>query len=92
MIQSRVYPHMHGATLLAHARPPSVYGPALFKRAIDGTFHHTSTKHLPGYTAEFEGRHAHRPLDTAEIMDRIVRDSARKRMTYTRLVSSPNAR
>ena len=62
---------------------------ALFKRAIDGTFHHISTKHLPRYTAEFEGRHNNRPLDTVEIMGQIARDSAGKRMTYEGLVGSP---
>ena len=34
---------------------------AMFKRAIDGTFHHISAKHLPRYTSEFEGRHNARP-------------------------------
>ena len=59
---------------------------AMFKRAIDGTFHHISPKHLPRYTTEFEGRHNARPMDTAEIMGQIARDSAGKRMTYETLV------
>lgn len=59
---------------------------ALFKRAIDGTFHHISNKHLPRYTSEFEGRHNARPMDTAEIMGQIARDSAGKRMTYESLI------
>ena len=60
---------------------------ALFKRGIDGTFHHISVKHLPRYTREFEGRHNARPLDTAEIMGQIARDSAGKRMTYASLIA-----
>ena len=38
---------------------------AMFKRAIDGTFHHISVKHLPRYTMEFEGRHNARPRSLA---------------------------
>ena len=60
---------------------------AMFKRAVDGTFHHISPKHLPRYTTEFEGRHNARPMDTAEIMGQIARDSAGKRTTYERLIA-----
>ena len=60
---------------------------AMFKRAIDGTFHHISPKHLSRYTSEFEGRHNARPMDTAEIMGQIVRDSAGHRITYESLTS-----
>ena len=60
---------------------------AMFKRAIDRTFHHISPKHLPHYTTEFEGRHNARPMDTAEIMGQIVRDSAGHRITYESLTS-----
>ena len=45
---------------------------AMFKRAIDGTFHHISPKHLPRYTTKFEGRHNARPMDTAEILGQIA--------------------
>ena len=65
---------------------------ALFDRAVVGTFHHVSAKHLPLYAMEFEGRHNVRPLDTAEIMEQIARDSAGKRMTYEGLVGTPAAR
>ena len=61
---------------------------AMFKRAIDGTFHHISPKHLPRYTTEFEGRHNARPMDTAEIMGQIARDSAGHRITYRNLTGS----
>ena len=60
---------------------------AMFKRAIDGTIHHISPKHLPRYTTEFEGRHNARPMDTTEIMGQISRDSAGKRITYERLIA-----
>jgi transposase-like protein len=65
---------------------------AMFKRAIDGTFHHISAKHLARYTMEFEGRHNARPLDTAEIMGQIARDSAGKRMTYAGLIEPVGSR
>ena len=59
---------------------------ALFKRGIDGTFHHVSAKHLGRYVAEFEGRHNARPLDTGEQMEGLVRGAAGKRLPYTELV------
>ena len=65
---------------------------ALFKRAIDGTFHHISVKHLHRYTVEFDGRHNARPLDTADIMGQLARDSAGKRMTYERLIGPAKTR
>ncbi len=58
----------------------------MLKRGHDGTFHHISPKHLPRYTSEFEGRHNARPMDTAEIMGQIARDSAGRRMTYESLI------
>ena len=48
---------------------------ALFKRGIDGTYHHISVKHLPRYSTEFEGRHNRRPLDTAEQMGMLARSA-----------------
>lgn len=65
---------------------------AMFKRAIDGTFHHISVKHLARYTMEFEGRHNARPMDTADIMGKIARDSAGKRMTYEVLIGKPETK
>ena len=63
---------------------------AMFDRAVMGTFHHVSAKHLSLYNAEFDGRHNVRPLDTAEIMERIARGAGGKRMTYASLaVSQP---
>ncbi len=59
---------------------------ALFKRAIDGTFHHISVKHLPLYTLESEGRHNSRPLDTDEQMGIIARGAAGKQLPYATLI------
>ena len=65
---------------------------ALFDRAVMGTFHHISAKHLDLYNAEYDGRHNSRPLDTVKIMSQIAKDGAGKRMTYEGLVGSPNTR
>ena len=58
---------------------------ALFKRGLDGIYHHVSVKHLPLYTLEFEGRHNARPMDTVDQMAAMARGSAGKRMTYAGL-------
>ena len=65
---------------------------ALFKRGIDGIYHHVSVKHLPLYTLEFEGRHNHRPLDTADQMAGLVRGAEGKRMTYQSLIGPMEVR
>jgi transposase-like protein len=59
---------------------------ALFKRGIDGTFHHISAKHLSRYTTEFEGRHNFRPLNTEEQMRMMARGADGKRLTYDALI------
>ena len=58
---------------------------ALFKRGLDGIYHHVWVKHLPLYTLEFEGRHNARPMDTVDQMAAMARGSAGKRMTYAGL-------
>ena len=60
---------------------------ALFKRGIDGTYHHISVKHLPRYSNEFEGRHNRRPLDTAEQMGMLARSADGKRLRYEDLTA-----
>ena len=62
---------------------------ASVKRGIYGTYHHVSFKHLHRYTAESEGRHNNRPLDTADQMSAMVRGSVGKRLRYKDLVNSP---
>ena len=59
---------------------------ALFKRGIDGIYHHVSVKHLHLYAGEFSGRHNTRPLDTSEQMEGMVKRAAGKRMTYDSLI------
>ncbi len=65
---------------------------ALFKRGIDGTFHHISVKHLGRYNTEFAGRHNCRPLDTEEQMGLIARGADGKRMTYQGLTGPMETR
>ncbi|MDE2940233.1 MAG: IS1595 family transposase [Chloroflexota bacterium] len=60
---------------------------ALFKRGLDGTYHHVSVKHLPRYTSEFSGRHNTRPLDTENQMEGMVKRADGKRITYDRLIA-----
>ena len=60
---------------------------ALFKRGIDGVYHHVSVKHLPRYTLEFEGRHNARPMDTADQMAAMAKGAAGKRLRYVDLTA-----
>ena len=60
---------------------------SLLKRAIDGTFHHVSVKHLHRYTGEFEGRHNSRPMDTRDQMTLVVRKGHGKRLRYDDLTA-----
>ena len=55
-------------------------------------FDHLSVKHWGRYTAEFEGRHNCRPLDTEEQMGIIARGAAGKRMTYVSLTGPAETR
>ena len=65
---------------------------ALFKRGIDGIYHHVSVKHLPRYTTEFEGRHNNRPLDTSEQMGIMARGAAGKQLPYSTLIGPRETR
>ena len=53
---------------------------AMFRRGIDGTYHHVSTKHLGMYVGEFSGRHNVRPLDTTDQMTSMAQCSVGKRL------------
>ena len=60
---------------------------AQLKRGYQGTFHHFSPKHLDRYVGEFVGRHNDRPLDTVEMMGRLVQGMVGRRLTRVELVS-----
>ena len=60
---------------------------ALFKRGLDGIYHHVSVKHLDSYNAEFSGRHNARPLDTADQMTAMAQGADGKRLRYVDLVA-----
>jgi transposase-like protein len=60
---------------------------AMLKRGYVGTYHQMSVKHLSRYVAEFEGRHNHRPLDTADQMASVVQGMDGKRLTYQTLIA-----
>ena len=59
---------------------------SLLKRGCVGTYHHMSVKHLHRYVAEFEGRHNSRPMDTADQMSEMARNTVGKRLTYAELI------
>ena len=60
---------------------------AMLKRGYVGTYHQMSIKHLPRYVVEFEGRHNHRPMDTADQMAEVVKGMDGKRLTYQTLIA-----
>ena len=65
---------------------------ALMKRGLHGTYHHVSVKHLGRYVTEFAGRHNNRPLDTEDIMGRMARGTAGKRLPYSGLIGPQETR
>lgn len=65
---------------------------ALFKRGLDGIYHHVSVKHLGRYAGEFEGRHNTRPMDTEAQMTAMVRGAVGKQLTYEGLIGPKEAR
>ena len=71
---------------MAHTNGMESYWAGL-KRGYDGVYHHMSPKHLNRYIDEFEGRHNSRPLDTADQMSAIARQSQGKQLRYQDLVA-----
>jgi transposase-like protein len=52
------------------------------KRSVDGTHHHVSREHLPRYLAEFDFRYSTRKMSDTERMERMVTQTAGRRLTY----------
>ena len=65
---------------------------ALFKRGLDGIYHHVSVKHLGRYAGEFEGRHNARPLDTGKQLTAMVQGMEGKRLRYQDLIGPVESR
>jgi transposase-like protein len=52
------------------------------KRSLDGTYHHVSREHLDRYLAEFDFRYTTRRDSDEARMDRIIGQTAGRRLTY----------
>jgi hypothetical protein len=57
------------------------------KRSIDGTFHHVSVEHLPRYLAEFDFRYSTHQLTDTQRMQRLMGQTAGRRLRYKPLTS-----
>ncbi len=58
------------------------------KRSLDGTHHHISKTHLPRYLAEFDFRYSTRGLTDTQRMQRLMGQTANRRLSYKRVVGS----
>jgi transposase-like protein len=58
------------------------------KRSLDGTHHNISVEHLPRYLAEFDFRYSTRKMTDTQRMDRLMGQTAGRRMTYRRMTGS----
>ncbi len=56
------------------------------KRSLDGTHHHVSAQHLPRYLAEFDFRYSTRKLSDSARLDRLMGQTAGRRLTYKPVV------
>jgi transposase-like protein len=58
---------------------------SVFKRSINGVYHHVSQQHLKRYLAEFDFRYNERialGVDDSERAEKVLRGTVGKRMTY----------
>jgi ISXO2-like transposase domain len=62
---------------------------SLLKRAVMGTFHSVSRKHLPNYLNEFEFRWNTRKDNDGERLSKAIRHVDGKRLTYRESVDNP---
>ena len=58
---------------------------SIFKRGINGIYHHLSEQHLPRYCAEFDFRYNTRKVSDAERTDAAMLGARGKRLTYRRI-------
>ena len=76
-----------------YARPDGITTNAVegffsqLKRSIDGTHHHVSKRHLNRYLAEFDYRYNTRKMTDGERTVKAVRQTARRRLMYDKVVS-----
>lgn len=52
------------------------------KSSLDGTYHHVSHQHLQRYLNEFDYRYSTRKVSDAERTERVIRQSAGRRLKY----------
>lgn len=62
---------------------------SLIKRAVMGTFHSVSAKHIPNYLNEFEFRWNTRKLDDGERVSRAIKQVDGKRLQYRESLDNP---
>ncbi len=60
---------------------------SLFARALMGSFHHVSKKHLHRYLSEFDSRFNSRREDLGHFLDRVLGQADGRRLSHRELVS-----
>ncbi len=93
--ENPVYNGMPNHSICSHSWGQYKNGPAhtnglesfwsMLKRGLSGGFHHTSSKHLPLYLREFEGKYNTRVLGTLEKMRLLAEGMIGKKMEYEEL-------
>jgi hypothetical protein len=59
---------------------------SLFARAIMGSFHHVSRKHLHRYLSEFDGRFNSREKTCGDYVEEIIQQGFGRKLTFNRMV------
>lgn len=60
------------------------------ERSLDGTHHHVSKAHLHRYLAEFDYRYGTRELSDSQRMQRMIDQTAGRRLSYEPLTKREN--